>query len=81
MRIRLAFVGSALLACSVPVLFAQDAAKKTEVRDMKAGDSMYTPHTVHLPENVSDHPMDAVLIELPDRTALASEAPRAFVCK
>ncbi|HZQ42985.1 MAG TPA: cupin domain-containing protein [Acidobacteriaceae bacterium] len=37
---------------------------KTEVREMKAGDAMYTPHTVHLPENVSDHAMDAVLVEL-----------------
>jgi quercetin dioxygenase-like cupin family protein len=117
MRISMAFVGSALLACSVPVLFAQDAAKvdpthykvvsqnaqvrvlkvhygpheksvmhshpdgvvvfltagktkftypdgKTEIREMKPGDSMYTPHTVHLPENLSDHPMDAVVIEL-----------------
>ncbi len=117
MRIPMAFVGSALLVCSVPVLFAQDATKvdpshyklmsenaqvrvlkvhygphekskmhshpdgvvvfltagktkftypdgKTEIREMKAGDSMYTPHTVHLPENVSDRPMDAVLVEL-----------------
>ena len=117
MRIRVAFFGSALLACSVPVLFAQDAAKvdpthyktvsensqvrilrvhygpheksvmhshpdgvivfldggktkftypdgKTEILDMKPGESRYTPHTVHLPENVSDHAMDAVLIEL-----------------
>lgn len=37
---------------------------KTEVREMKAGDAMYTPHTVHLPENVSNHAMDAVLVEL-----------------
>lgn len=117
MRISMAFVGSALLACSVPVLFAQDAAKvdpahykiisenaqvrllkvhygphtksvmhshpdgvvvfltagktkftypdgKTEIRDEKPGDAIYTPHTVHLPENLSDHAMDAVLVEL-----------------
>lgn len=37
---------------------------KTEIREMKAGDSMYTPHTVHLPENIGDKPMDAVLVEL-----------------
>ena len=37
---------------------------KTQVVEMKPGDSMFTPHTVHLPENVSDKPMDAVLIEL-----------------
>lgn len=37
---------------------------KSEIIDMKPGEARYTPHTVHLPENVSDHPMDAVLIEL-----------------
>ena len=37
---------------------------KSEIIEMKPGDARYTPHTVHLPENVGDHPMDAVLIEL-----------------
>jgi beta-alanine degradation protein BauB len=37
---------------------------KTQMVEMKPGDAMYTPRTVHLPENVSDKPMDAVLIEL-----------------
>ena len=37
---------------------------KTEVVELKPGDAMFTPKTVHLPENVSDKPMDAVLIEL-----------------
>lgn len=37
---------------------------KTQVSEMKPGDAMFTPHTVHLPENMSDRPMDAVLIEL-----------------
>lgn len=37
---------------------------KTEIREMKPGQAQYTPHTVHLPENVSDKPMDAVLVEL-----------------
>ena len=37
---------------------------KTEIREMKPGESQYTPHTVHLPENVSDKAMDAVLVEL-----------------
>jgi hypothetical protein len=31
---------------------------------MKAGEAQYTPHTVHLPENVSDKAMEAVLVEL-----------------
>ena len=37
---------------------------KTEIREMKPGEAQYTPHMVHLPENESDKPMDAVLIEL-----------------
>jgi len=37
---------------------------KTEIREMKAGDSQFTPHTVHLPENMGDQPMDAILVEL-----------------
>ena len=37
---------------------------KTQVVEMKPGDAMFTPRTVHLPENLSDKPMDAVLIEL-----------------
>ena len=37
---------------------------KTEIMEGKAGDARYTPHTVHLPENLSDHPMDAIVVEL-----------------
>ena len=37
---------------------------KTQVSEMKAGDAVFTPHTVHLPENMTDHPMDAIVIEL-----------------
>ncbi len=37
---------------------------KTEIVDMEPGDARFTPHTVHLPENMSDHPMDAILVEL-----------------
>jgi quercetin dioxygenase-like cupin family protein len=37
---------------------------KTEIREMKPGEAQYTPHTVHLPENVSDKSMDAVRVEL-----------------
>src|SRR5690348_13894504 len=33
---------------------------KTQVVEMKPGDAMFTPHTVHLPENASDQAMDAV---------------------
>ena len=37
---------------------------KTEMHEMKKGEAQFTPKTVHLPENVSGQPMDAVLIEL-----------------
>ena len=37
---------------------------KSEVLEMKPGQAQFTPHTVHLPENVSDKAMDAVLVEL-----------------
>lgn len=37
---------------------------KTQVSEMKAGDAVFTPHTVHMPENMTDHPMDAIVIEL-----------------
>lgn len=37
---------------------------KSEIVEMKPGDARFTPHTVHLPENVSDTPMDVVLVEL-----------------
>lgn len=36
---------------------------KTEERDVKAGDAMFTPATVHLPENVGDKAFDVVLVE------------------
>jgi quercetin dioxygenase-like cupin family protein len=56
--------------CVLVVLSASGRTKftypdgKTEIREMKAGDAQFTPHTVHLPENVGDHPMDAILVEL-----------------
>lgn len=37
---------------------------KTQVVEMKPGDAMFTPHTVHQPENMNDHAMDAIVIEL-----------------
>ncbi|HEY5381096.1 MAG TPA: cupin domain-containing protein [Acidobacteriaceae bacterium] len=37
---------------------------KTEIVNGKAGNAVFTPHTVHQPENLSDHPMDAIVIEL-----------------
>ena len=37
---------------------------KTQVVDFKSGDSQFTPVGTHLPENISDHAMDIVLVEL-----------------
>jgi quercetin dioxygenase-like cupin family protein len=37
---------------------------KTEEREMKAGQSLFTPAVKHLPENLTDNDMDVLLIEL-----------------
>jgi quercetin dioxygenase-like cupin family protein len=50
---------------------------KTEPRSGKAGDSLFTPATVHLPENTSDKPFDAILVELKGKAAQSSAKPAA----
>jgi len=37
---------------------------KSVVSDGKTGDSQWTPAGAHLPENIGDKPVDAVLVEL-----------------
>ena len=37
---------------------------KTEDFTVKAGDARYTPHTVHMPENLGDKDMEVIVIEL-----------------
>jgi len=37
---------------------------KTQDLTSKAGDSMYTPATTHLPENVGDKPFEVIVVEL-----------------
>jgi quercetin dioxygenase-like cupin family protein len=37
---------------------------KSEVRNVKAGQSAWTPAGKHLPENVGDKPFEVILIEL-----------------
>lgn len=37
---------------------------KTEERDMKAGQTLFTPAVKHLPENLSDSDMELILVEL-----------------
>ncbi len=36
----------------------------TQVTDAKAGEAMFTPAGSHLPENLTDKPMEATLVEL-----------------
>src|SRR6185295_294138 len=37
---------------------------KTEERDIKAGQTLWTPAIKHLPENLSDSDMEVILVEL-----------------
>jgi quercetin dioxygenase-like cupin family protein len=47
---------------------------KTEERDMKAGQTMFTPAVRHLPENISDGDMEAILVEI--KTPKRRPAPK-----
>lgn len=40
---------------------------KSEERDMKAGQAVWTPATRHLPENLTDNDMEVILVELKTR--------------
>lgn len=51
---------------------------KTEEREVKAGDAMFTPATVHLPENVGDKAFDVILLEF---KAKAGKAPAKHAAK
>ena len=54
----------------VPVLLLEGRSKftfpngKTEERDMKAGQAIYTPAVRHLPENMTDGDMEVILVEM-----------------
>ena len=37
---------------------------KTEEREMKAGQALFTPAVRHLPENMTDNDMEVILVEL-----------------
>jgi quercetin dioxygenase-like cupin family protein len=37
---------------------------KSQIMDMKAGQTMFTPAGKHLPENLNDKPFDLILVEL-----------------
>lgn len=48
---------------------------KTEEREVKAGQTAWTPATKHLPENVSDHDVEVLLIELKSSRKAAPKKP------
>ena len=52
---------------------------KSAERSGKAGDAMWNPAETHLPENLSDKPMDAVLVEM--KSAPAAAKPSAKPAK
>ena len=47
---------------------------KTEEREMKAGQTLFTPAVTHLPENLSDGDMEIILVEL--KTPKRKAAPK-----
>jgi quercetin dioxygenase-like cupin family protein len=47
---------------------------KTEVREMKAGQTLFTPAIKHLPENLGDSEMEIILVEL--KTPKRRPAPK-----
>ncbi len=48
---------------------------KSEERDVKAGQAVWTPATKHLPENLTDSDMDVILVELKTRRRPAAKKP------
>lgn len=68
---------------SVAVFLVDGRAKFTfpdgtsQVRDMKAGQTLWTPGETHLPENIGDKPFELVLVELKGTPAKkpAAKAP------
>lgn len=48
---------------------------KTEERDMKAGQAVFTPAGRHLPENLTDNDMEVILVELKTARKPAAKKP------
>ena len=49
---------------------------KTQEAGGKAGDAMFTPAGVHLPENVGDAAMDVIVVELKGKHAMTKPAAK-----
>jgi quercetin dioxygenase-like cupin family protein len=54
---------------------------KSQDSNMKAGESMWTPATKHLPENTGDAAMDGILVELKGKPATHTAAKPAAPAK
>ena len=50
---------------------------KTQESHQKAGDTAWTPEGKHLPENLSDKPLELILVELKAKVAQAKPAVKA----
>ena len=50
---------------------------KTEEREMKAGQAIFTPAVRHLPENMTDGDMEVILVELKTRKRKPAKKPAA----
>ena len=50
---------------------------KTEERDMKAGQAIWTPAVKHLPENLTDNDMEVLLVEMKTRRRPAKKPTTA----
>ena len=48
---------------------------KTEEREMKAGQTLFTPAVRHLPENLTDNDMEVILVELKTPKKPAAKKP------
>jgi beta-alanine degradation protein BauB len=48
---------------------------KTEEREMKAGQTLFTPAVRHLPENMTDNDMEVILVELKAPKKPAAKKP------
>ena len=48
---------------------------KSEERDMKAGQALFTPAVRHLPENLSDNDMEVILVEFKTRRKPVAKKP------
>lgn len=54
---------------------------KTEEREMKAGQTLFTPAVTHLPENLTDRDMEVILVELKTKRRSTAKKPTSTPTK